>query len=243
MNAQVKLLHEDYGVIVAADVTTIDKLQSLAEISAHVEEVVGIKVGFSLALRYGLPSLVKAIRDKCSLPVIYDHQKAGTDIPQMGKALADCCVEAGIIGVIIFPQAGPKTLESFVGAIFERDMVPIVGLVMTHPAYLVSEGGFIADDAPKRICEIALENGVRHFVLPGTKTELVSEYVAGPLLKEKPCKILMPGIGSQGGEIARAFSAAKGHHCFAIIGSAIYGASDPLKAAENFASEIREAAL
>jgi len=243
MNAQTQFLHENHGVIVAADVTTIDKLQNLAEISSQVEEVVGIKIGFSLALRYGLSLLVKAIRDKCTLPVIYDHQKAGTDIPQMGKALADCCIEAGITGVIIFPQAGPKTLESFVRAISEKDMVPIVGLVMTHSAYLVSEGGFIADDAPERICEIALENGVRHFVLPGTKTELISKYIAGPLLKEKPCKILMPGIGSQGGEIAKAFSAAEGHHCFAIIGSAIYASSDPLKAAKIFASEIREAAL
>jgi len=73
------------GIIIAADVTTLSDLRRLAALGSSVREVGGIKVGFSLALRHGLPAVVGAIKEVAELPVVYDHQKAGTDIPQMGS--------------------------------------------------------------------------------------------------------------------------------------------------------------
>ncbi len=98
----------------AADVPTLDDLRRLAQTCAEHPEVVGVKVGFMLGLIYGLPAVVEAVKAVSNLPVIYDHQKAGTDIPQMGKPFARVCRDAGVAGVIFFPQAGPKTLEGFV---------------------------------------------------------------------------------------------------------------------------------
>ena len=228
------------GILLAADVADTADLRRLAELADDIPEVAGVKVGFSLALRYGLGPVVKAVRDVSDLAVIYDHQKAATDIPAMGAPFAAVCREAGADGVIFFPQAGPRTLEGFVSAAFDHGLVPIVGLVMTHPAYLQSEGGFVSDDAPDSICRIAVELGVEHFVLPGNKTDLVTRFASGPLNTLKTATIMMPGIGSQGGSITSAFQAAAPHRRFAIVGSAIYRATDPRAAMKALAEEVRQ---
>ena len=233
------VMQRNRGIILAADVTTLAELRTLAELVSTVEEVAAIKVGFSLALRHGLPAVVSAVNAVARLSVIYDHQKAGTDIPRMGKPFALACRDAGAQGVIFFPQAGPKTLEGFVSAAFECELTPIVGLVMTHQAYLQSEGGYLADDAPESMCKTAVGLGVTSFVLPGTKPDVIKRFATGPLDIVKPATIMTPGIGSQGGSLRSALEAAGQHRYFAIIGSAIYAAADPKTALESFAQEIR----
>jgi orotidine-5'-phosphate decarboxylase len=227
------------GIILAADVVSISALKKLVKIAIDVPEVLAVKVGFSLALRFGLPRVVKSIKSISNLAVIYDHQKAATDIPQTGGLFAEACYEAGVDGVIFFPQSGPKTLAGFVTAALERNLIPIVGLVMTHPAYLKSEGGYIVDEAPELMAKASIELGVTHFVLPGTKPDVVARFSQGPLTEVKNATIMMPGIGSQGGSLATAFKAAQPHGPFAIIGSAIYAAKDPKQVLANFAMEVR----
>jgi orotidine-5'-phosphate decarboxylase len=226
------------GIIIAADVSSLPHLRDLAEVASRVPELVAIKVGFSLVLRHGLPAAVNTIREVTHLPVIYDHQKAGTDIPQMGKSFAMACRDADVQGMIIFPQAGPKTLEGFVEAAFDHEVVPIVGLVMTHPAYLQSEGGYLRDDAPELICKTALGLGVTDFVLPGTKPEVVRRFAQSSLGGIKGLSIMMPGIGAQGGSIKSAFEAAAPHRPFAIAGRAVYEAPDPKAALASLAAEL-----
>ena len=228
------------GIILAADVETLDEVKRLVSICAEFEEVVAVKVGFSLALRFGLKPVVDAVRSENRMPVIYDHQKAGTDIPAMGRPFAEVCREAGVNAVILFPHAGPKTLEAFVSAALEAELTPIVGLVMTHPAYLRSEGGYIDDEAPDAICRTALSLGVRNFVLPGTKSEILTRYARGPLAGVAETAIMMPGIGSQGASVLTAFEAVAPRRRFAIIGSAIYAARDPRSAVDAFAKETRQ---
>jgi orotidine-5'-phosphate decarboxylase len=232
-------LRSPRGIIVAADVDDLDKLRALMNQISGIPEIAAIKIGFSLGLRFGLPSVVKTVRESTALPVIYDHQKAGTDIPQMGRPFAAVCRDSGIDSVIFFPQAGPKTLEGFVSAAIDKNLVPIVGLVMSHPEYLESEGGYIGDDAPRRMAEKALELGVNAFVLPGTKPETIRQYAQGALA-ETQTTIMMPGIGSQGGSLRAACEAAAPHRAFPIIGSAIYGAKSPWATAMSFAEELKQ---
>lgn len=227
------------GIIIAADVPSISRLSSLAELACDIPEVVAIKIGFALALRFGLKSVVSSIKNVCNFPIIYDHQKAATDIPSMGRPFAEVCYEAGVESVIFFPQAGPKTLDAFVSASLNKNLVPIIGLIMTHSAYLQSEGGFITDDAPVIICKKSIDVGVKHFVLPGTKPDLIKRFAEGQLSTIRPASILMPGIGTQGGEIASTFKSVVGHNPYAIIGSAVYNASNPKDALQQFAKEIK----
>ncbi len=233
-----RLLRAERGIIIAADVSTTDELSKLAELGNQVEEVVAIKVGFLLALRYSLPVVVETISKVSSLPVIYDHQKAATDIPAMGKPFAETCYNAGINGIIIFPQAGPKTMMSFIEAIREVGATPIVGGVMTHPAFLRSENGYIDDLAPSEIYRKAAENGVDHFVLPGNRPELILKHINEISQVVERVSILMPGIGTQGGQINEAFGAAGENRCYAIVGSAIYKAPDMRKALYELAQIV-----
>ncbi len=235
-----KVFHLKYGIIPACDVKSVSDLENLVELTAGIEGIVGYKVGFSLGLGHGLQTVVDTIEKHSDLPIIYDHQKAGTDIPQMGELFARTCKASGITGVIIFPQAGPVTEEAFISALFSEDLIPLVGGEMTHPRYLSSEGGFIRDEAVEEMYLTGARNGVTYFIGPGNKPERINHYVK--LLKNEISQPMfcMPGIGRQGGDIKSAFEATEGLPAYGIVGSAIYGASDMREAAKKYCKEALE---
>jgi orotidine-5'-phosphate decarboxylase len=49
--------------------------------------------------------------------------------------------------------------------------------------------------------------------------------------------LFSPGIGALGGTVADAFSAARGCNAYAVVGRAVYDASDPGEAARRLAGE------
>lgn len=231
------LFEREHGIIIACDVFSIQKFEELVEKTCCIEGVVGYKIGAILGLTYGLKKLTSIIKEHCSLPIIYDHQKAGTDIPQMAEKFAKTCSNAGIKGFIIFPQAGPKTEEAFIDAILKENMIPLVGGEMTHPAYIEKDGGFIKNDSPEEMYRIGAKEGVEYFILPGNKEDAIKKYhfILSSMM-EKP-KYCMPGIGRQGGEIDKAFSLLKGFPAYAIIGSSIYSSHDIEKATKEFCKQ------
>ena len=226
-----------YGVIVACDVESIDEFKRIVEETSSVEGIVGYKIGCLLALKYGFSQLMDTAKESTDLPVIYDHQKAGTDIPQLGEGFAQVCADGGVSGVILFPQSGPATEDAFIKALFRRDLVPIVGGEMTHPKYLSNDGGFIRENAPVEMYKIAAENSVDHFVVPGNKPEVIKKYheMLSSIVEEP--KYCLPGIGRQGGDIESAFRYLEGAAAYAIIGSAIYKQTNVGDAAEVFCRE------
>ena len=246
-----ELFHSKHGIVIACDVKSLDRLKELVGMTCDVDGVVGYKIGAILGLRYGLSEVVKRMSLQTDLPVIYDHQKLGTDIPEIsGGEILEICKEAGIKAVIVFPEAGPETLKSAilgsddpklketVKGCFRQGLVPLVGGEMTHKKYLVSEGGYISDDAPERIYVDAAKFGVEHFIIPGTKIDKMRKYrkVLENIVKPQ---FLFPGIGKdyQGGDIKAAFEAVHPHNSYAIVGREIYMAEEPKSAARRL-SEI-----
>ena len=232
-----ELFHLERGVIPACDVHDIKTFRKLIEATYNIEGIVGYKLGAILGLTYGLPQLVRIVNEYTDLPVIYDHQKAGTDIPRMGEKFATTCAEAGLKGVIIFPQAGPQTEAAFIDALYDHKLIPMVGGEMTHPEYLAQDGGFIRDTAPVEMYKIAAEKGVNHFVIPGNKPAVMKRYhtLLSGLVKEP--EYSMPGIGRQGGDIKSAFDSLGGAPAYAIIGASIYEHADMAAAARRFCAE------
>ena len=223
----------NHGVIVACDVKTLEEVKKLVETTSSVNGIVGYKVGFILGLNYGLRNVVEAVRELSDLPIIYDHQKASTDIPEMGTEFAVVMKNAGINSAIIFPQSGPATQEAFIKSLIKEGVVPMVGGEMTHPKYLTSDGGYLRDEAPEEMYENGMEAGAEFFIVPGNKTDSIKKYseMLSNLTKPKFC---FPGIGRQGGDIEAAFSACGSNPAYAIIGSSIYKASDLKEAAKAF---------
>ncbi len=216
---------KQFDLIPALDTADLDVALQLVCRVAGRPSIYGFKLGFSLGLSAGLPETVRRIREWTDKPLIYDHQKAATDIPDTGVLFADVLKKAGIDEAILFPHTGPHTLAAWTRALQERDLKVIVGAVMTHPAYLVSEGGFIADAAAVSICRQAVELGVSSFVVPLTKPNVVAKLaVEVPFTDQQ--EFYSPGFGAQKGDPSK-FPAIKKHHL--IMGRSLMNADDPVQ--------------
>jgi orotidine-5'-phosphate decarboxylase len=226
------LLFAKPGVIVAADVNSFEALRALVRATCAVPGIIGYKIGYSLGLR-NLKEAADIIREYCGddVLIIYDHQKAGTDIPDTGVEFAKVMAEAKVHAAILFPLAGPVTEVEWIKALKDEGIIPIVGGEMTHKGFLAKDGGFIADDAPERIYRIAIDNGVRNFVIPGNKLESVAKYIKlfDGLLGKGNYTVIAPGFITQGGLIS---DFAKLVEIWgAIVGRGIYAQSDMNEAA------------
>jgi orotidine-5'-phosphate decarboxylase len=232
-----RIIDMDRSIIPACDVETIEEFEELVKQTADVKGIGGYKVGFELGLGYGLPKVVEAARKHSDKPIIYDHQKAGTDIPDTGRNFAKVCKKAGIDTVIFFPQAGPETERAWIYHALDNGLKVIVGGRMTHSAYSVSEGGFITDDGAMEMYRIAARAGVGNFVVPGNKPDVIKQ-VKGLVESEGVSPVFYaPGFVAQGGKIEDATKVA-GERWHAIVGRGIYQAKDMKKAAEEHTSKL-----
>ena len=184
----------------------------------------GFKLGLTLAMQ-DLSAAVSAVRQSLgpNFPVIYDHQKAGNDIPDMGKQFAEVLKKSGVDVAILFPFAGPATQEAWTKSCFNAGLQVLTGGVMTHSRFLVSEGGYIADESVERIYRLACKLGVKGFVVPGNKINWVNKIrsVLVEELGENNFVLYAPGFITQKGDISECGQAA-GNEWHAIVGSAIY---------------------
>jgi len=229
----------DKSLIFAADVEDLNQLAYFGHTLKGIEGLSAIKIGFRMGFRQ-LETAVKTIKKQDGdMVVIYDHQKAGNDIPEMGKGFAHDLKSAGVDVAILFPFAGPRAQTAWTENCLNAGLQVMTGGIMTHPEFLVSEGGYIADDAPLRIYCLAAELGVRHFVVPGNKPMWVRKI--GALLVELLGKgnftLSAPGFITQGGTLSQC-GAVAGSFWHAIVGSAIYNAVNPREVATKLASQI-----
>lgn len=228
------------SVIPACDVSNETQLMNVVTATSELQGIGAYKVGLELSIVYGLRQIVQMIRRVTDLPVIYDHQKAGNDIPELGSRFAASCRAAGVEAVILFPFGGARTERDWIAACQDNDLHVIVGGHMTHEQFLVSEGGFISDEAPRQIYEIAARCGVRDFVVPGNKTQQVQTY---RMMLEGLCggeiTLYAPGFIAQGGQISDCGKVA-GKSWHAIVGSAIYKAADIKSAATKLTQAIQK---
>ena len=211
-----------FKFIPALDTADLSTARRIAAAVGELDVVYGFKIGFALGLAHGLPKVVEAIRASSSKPIIYDHQKAGTDIPDTGELFAQTLHYAGVDEAILFPHAGPRVLRSWAGACAGAGLKVIVGGLMTHPGYVRSEGGFVADESVPEMYRIAHEEGVAAFVVPLTKPEDTRVIVEKAGLED--CEFYSPGFGSQGGDPA-AFPFLRTHYL--IVGRSLLGSPDP----------------
>ena len=229
------IISRDKSIIPACDVVYLEDLEKLVDATCNVEGIGGYKIGFGLALRYGLPVVCEAIRNWTDLPIIYDHQKAATDTPHTGELFAKTCKDAGLDAIILFPQAGPETEKAWIKACKDEKLGVIVGGEMTHPSYVESDGGWIDDMALAKIYTIAKEAGITDFVIPGNKPDRIKVYAN--MLKDVEPVFYSPGLVAQGGEITESAKAA-GERWHAIVGRGIYKARDMEKAAKELSSQL-----
>jgi hypothetical protein len=76
-------LRATHGILIALDMDSLDQMREVVEQTSGIPGVVGYKVGLTATLRLGLGGAVRHLRASTNLPLIYDHQKAGPDVPDM----------------------------------------------------------------------------------------------------------------------------------------------------------------
>ena len=226
----------DRSIVPSCDVPDLDKLRELVRETCHVEGIGAYKIGLELCLKYGIPAVVKAIREHTNLPIIYDHQKAGNDIPELGEKFAEAV--RGVDAIILFPFAGPETEKEWIKACKKAKLGIIVGGEMTHKGFLEEDGGFISSKESLKIYGIAAESGIKDFVVPGNKPDKIRLY--GDFLEARGVKPVFysPGLIAQGGSITESAKAA-GKSWHAIVGRALYNAKDINKAAKEMAKALK----
>ncbi len=231
-----------HGIIVALDADSVEACKRTIEVTTSIHGVVGYKLGMTMVLRMGLAESVRQLRSITDLPLLYDHQKAGPDVFDMAAKFAGLCAEAKVDGLILFPTAGPRSVDAFVGETLKRGMLPLVGGDLPFPDYNVSGGGYVADDALDHIIARAIDVGASHFVIPGNTPDKLRHHAAWVREKLKAPVFVVPGIGPLGGKIGDLVRAAPGCSVLGVVGRAVYAANDPAAAARALADEAQAAA-
>lgn len=229
------LIDKERSIIPACDMDSNYELYELI-MKTHKHPAVGAyKIGLRLALYYGLLDLMRDIRNITDKPIIYDHQKAGNDIPDMGAKFADACRASGIDAVILFPFVGDISQKAWIEACQLRGLHVIVGGEMTHPGF----NGYISEETSLKIYSVAADNSITDFVVPGNKPEKIRTYKT--YLEEKHGVVdpifYSPGLITQGGDITESGEAA-GEKWHAIVGRALYTAEDPCAVLDTLSKQL-----
>ena len=227
MKQEERIISADRSVIPAADVETLRELTDLTNAVKNLPGIEAIKFGLSLMIPYGVAGTVMNIRTVMGddVKIIFDYQKGANDIPAMGAKFARQLKAAGVDAAIIFPFVGPATQKAWTEALIGEGLYVITGGIMTHPEFLVSEGGYIADESVEKIYRYACQFGGHHFVVPGNKIFWVKR-IRGWLdkeLGEGNFVLYAPGFIDQGGNITECGEAA-GRQFHGIVGGGIYNA-------------------
>ncbi len=230
------------GIVIALDADTVDESKRVVELTSGLDGVAGYKFGLTLVLRLGLAETVRQLRSATDLPLLYDHQKAGPDVPDMAAKFSTICHAAGVDGLILFPTAGPRAVDGFVGEAMQRRMLPIVGGDLPLADYNASGDGYVIDNALDLIFERALALGADHFVVPGNTTAKLTHHAEKLRSRLEMPTFLVPGIGPLGGTFGSVVKAAAGARVFAVVGRAVYADKDPAAAARRLVDEGRAAA-
>ncbi|MFH0890180.1 MAG: orotidine 5'-phosphate decarboxylase / HUMPS family protein [Candidatus Aenigmatarchaeota archaeon] len=228
-------LIEGRTVIPACDVPFED-FEPIVEATADNPKIGGYKIP-AHAGRKGWERWVEVARKYTNKPLIYDHQKAGTDIPDTAGQFMRDLKASGMDAVILFPQSGPRTQVAWTGEALQQGLTVFVGGEMTHPKYLRSAGGYIADEAPDETYVRAARQGVNHFIVPGNKPERIKHYRELIMAEGVDPVFASPGLVAQGGSISEATKVA-GDNWHGIVGRAITEAPDKRAAAKELTSQL-----
>lgn len=236
VNVSDRIIEARQSIVWAADVMP-DKFEAIVQQLGNTG-LGAVKLGLQVGYGMGLPKAVEMVREADSeLPVIFDHQKAGNDIPDTGKNFAKVMKYSGVDAAILFPFTGDDVEERWIQELQEEEIGVIVGAEMTHEGIRSR----IKKEAFAEMFMQAFKHGVTDFVVPGNKPERVSHWreFMDQELGQDNYDLYAPGFVAQGGNITEAGKVA-GSNFHAIVGRGIHGAENPAQAIREMVTESRQ---
>ena len=231
-----RIIGIDKSIIPACDVD-IGKYEIIIRETYQIPQIGAYKIGALLALVYGFKRIVDIAKKYTNKPIIYDHQKAGTDIPEIGKEFVYMLKKNWIDAVIIFPLSGPLTQASMIHAAKEVCLPVISGGLMTHGNFLVSDGGYIDDSSVESMYLNSHKLGINNFVVPGNKPTIIKRLYNLLSIDDRHPIFYAPGFIAQGGVLSEAAQNA-GSSWHAIVGRAIYESKNIQKTVSELISSL-----
>lgn len=215
----------------------LDDLQRIVEETCDLPGVGAYKIGAQLALSDGLFAVVQKARQLTNKPLIYDHQKAGTEAPSTAAGFMATLVDSGVDAVMLFPFAGPDSQMTWTRAAIERGLTALVGAHMSLRDFLIEDGGYVPRASVMQIYRLAAASGVRDFVVPGNDLEAISRIRSIVREVVEAPSFYAPGFILQGGSVAAAARVA-GDRWHAIVGRGVCQQRDVRSAALAVAREL-----
>lgn len=208
-------------LILALDVT--DPLEALEIAETCAPYLDRLKLGYPLILRAGL-GIVKDLAS-LDLPLIADFKVA--DIPNTNRLIAEQVFTRGFDAIICQGFVGRDAIEACVDTARAYGGECYVVAEMSHPGATQ----FFSRGIAERLAELAVECRADGIIAPGTRPERIK--VLRPIVRQR--KIFSPGIGTQGGDLARVAPLVEG----VIVGRTIYEARDPVTVAADLADTLK----
>lgn len=240
-----KKLKDAPGIVPAMDMPLGRALIEMDKLKELKDEITGFKIGSEIRDMNGYPTMRRLFDDiGIEIPTIMDGQKDGTDIPDLITGQVERAAKIGRFDAYIGSPLGSGSnigsekkgsLEAFVDACYEQEIVPIIVLEMTQP------GSTRYSDLEK--CELlardAKDLGVMYFVAPANRPERLKVYkrIIGD------GEIISPGSGPQktGNVIEDATNAVKYGADHLVIGRGIFKSENPKQKTEEIYEKISEA--
>lgn len=223
------------GIYIAADLH-LPEYDTLIRVLANEPGIRGFKVGFLLGLTGTLPAVSHmAHKANPALHVMYDHQKAATDVPFTGEMFAHVMKMSMVDEVILFPLAGPLTQKDWTRYLQKEDITPVLGGAMTHDHLWIEDGGYLDKGSVEHMYRLSAQLGVTQFVMPGNQPDMIKKLIKVVLDNGCPAEslvIMSPGLRTN--ESIKQASDAVGDHIFyPILGRRIYASDNPLLEVRN----------
>jgi orotidine-5'-phosphate decarboxylase len=190
-------------LILALDLTGEEEAVETARACAPYIDA--IKIGYPLVLPAGLRIAGRL-----------------ADIPNTNRLISEAVFAAGFDAVICQGFTGADAILACTGVARDHGGSCYVVAEMSHPG--ATE--FFSAGVGERIAKTARACGADGIIAPATRPERIRVFreIVGEM------KILSPGVGAQGGDLAAAAALADG----IIVGRSIYGAPDPAAAAREY---------
>ena len=238
--ALMDFLNLNHGIIIEYNFTEKNNLDNIIKSTHDLPFIVGYKIGAEIVIKSGVEEVVKTIKNYTDLPIIYDHQKFGTDSPQIcSGTILETIKSGGVDALIIFPQSGIETLKSTIKKCIEIDLIPIVGGDMVHEGYTSEENGYIESSSSQKMYVDGASFGAKHFIIPCTRFERMRIYChrLGNIVNNPT--LFIAGVGLEYcKDLLKACEIVKKYRSYAIIGKEISEDKDPRQASEKIWNEI-----
>lgn len=231
-----ELFEQKNGIII--DLSNLQDKSLIGAIEATESSpfVVGYKIGALPVLEAGLKDTLRNIRKISSKPLLYDHQKFGSDLPDIYKGrLLELIKSLGADGVFVFPLGGKEVLEAIINKCIDIELTPVVCGDLSYKGFFADEGGYIDIDIQQRIYLDAASYGVSHFMMSCNRVDRIKIYChqLGGIIGQ--LKIIFTGINSADcNNLPDACSQLKRNKVFTLFDSNFNNADDYVSALNTF---------